>query len=117
MGRDHTAYGRARHPWLTGSAGWAYFAATHYILGIRAALKGLVVDPCIPSGWDGFEVKRRWRKAEYHITVRNPDHISKGIKSVFLNGEPVKGPIPAQKEGTLNKVEVIMGDATGTTKD
>ena len=28
MGRDHTAHGRARHPWLTGTAGWAYTAAT-----------------------------------------------------------------------------------------
>jgi N,N'-diacetylchitobiose phosphorylase len=26
MGRDHTAFGRARHPWLTGSAGWNYTA-------------------------------------------------------------------------------------------
>ncbi len=28
MGRDHTAHGRARHPWLTGTAGWMYTAAT-----------------------------------------------------------------------------------------
>ncbi|MDR1029686.1 MAG: N,N'-diacetylchitobiose phosphorylase, partial [Treponema sp.] len=35
MGPDHTAFGRARHPFMTGSAGWSYFAATRYILGIR----------------------------------------------------------------------------------
>ena len=36
MGNDHTAYGRARHPWLTGSSGWMYYAVTHWILGVRA---------------------------------------------------------------------------------
>ena len=39
MGRDHTAYGRARHPWLTGTAGWMYTAATRYILGVRLSFK------------------------------------------------------------------------------
>ena len=34
-GRDHTAFGRARHPFMTGTAGWAYFAATGYMLGIK----------------------------------------------------------------------------------
>ena len=35
VGRDHTAFGRARHPFMTGSGGWAYFSATRYMLGIR----------------------------------------------------------------------------------
>ena len=83
MGRDHTAYGRARHPWLTGSAGWAYFASTHYILGIRPAYDGLVIDPCIPSSWDGFEVDRVFRGKKIHIRVENPGHIQKG-KPVFI---------------------------------
>ena len=48
MGRDHTAFGRARHPWLTGSAGWSYTAATRWILGVRLTFGGLIVDPCIP---------------------------------------------------------------------
>ena len=33
MGPDHTAFGQARHPFMTGSGGWSYFAATRYILG------------------------------------------------------------------------------------
>ncbi|MBO4393521.1 MAG: hypothetical protein J5800_04175 [Spirochaetales bacterium] len=83
MGRDHTAYGRARHPWLTGSAGWAYFASTHYILGIRPDYNGLVIDPCIPSSWDGFEVDRVFRGRKVHIKVENPSHIQKG-KPVYI---------------------------------
>ncbi len=109
MGRDHTAHGRARHPWLTGSAGWAYFAATHYMLGIRLTLEGLVIDPCIPTEWKGFEVERRWRGAKYRIIVKNPVSVSKGVKSMMLNGNNVYGPIPAQADGSMNTVEVVMG--------
>lgn len=109
MGRDHTAHGRARHPWLTGSAGWAYFAATHYILGIRLSLDGMVIDPCIPSEWKNFEVSRRWRNAQYNISIKNPNGVSKGVKSVTLNGKPIEGPIKAQAEGSFNTIEVVMG--------
>ena len=97
MGRDHTAYGRARHPWLTGSAGWAYFAATHYILGVRPTYDGLIIDPCIPASWDGFEMDRIFRGKKLHITVKNPSHIEKG-KSVFV-------PLKELEKGNI---EVIM---------
>ena len=43
VGRDHPAHGRARHPWLTGTAGWCYTAATKHILGIRPSYRGLVI--------------------------------------------------------------------------
>lgn len=109
MGRDHTAHGRARHPWLTGSAGWAYFASTHYMLGIRPGFDGLVLDPCIPADWKGFEVSRRWRDAVYNITVKNPEGVQKGIRSVTLNGEPLTGTVSPQPAGSVNEVIVVMG--------
>jgi N,N'-diacetylchitobiose phosphorylase len=109
MGRDHTAYGRARHPWLTGSAGWAYHAVTHWILGVRPGYTGLFIDPCIPADWRGFEITRQWRKATFLITVKNPQGIQKGVKSICLNGKPVKGEIPIQKAGTVNEVIIEMG--------
>ncbi|MGE5613551.1 MAG: GH36-type glycosyl hydrolase domain-containing protein [Bacillota bacterium] len=109
MGRDHSAFGRARHPWLTGSAGWAYYAVTHHILGIRPDYNGLVIDPCIPAEWKEFQVKRRWRGAVYNISVLNPLNVQKGIRSVTLNGQPVEVIIPPQKAGSVNKVVVLMG--------
>jgi len=109
MGKDHTAFGRARHPWLTGSASWYYTAVTKYILGIQPTYDGLVVDPCIPSDWDDFQVIRKWRDAEYTIRISNPDHVQKGVKSICLNGESISGTIPIQKKGSLNTVDIIMG--------
>jgi N,N'-diacetylchitobiose phosphorylase len=109
MGKDHTAFGRARHPWLTGTAGWFYTAVTKYILGVRPTFDGLVIDPCIPKDWKGFEVQRKWRGALYNIKVQNPDGVEKGVKSITLNGTRVEGPIPVQASGTENEIEVVMG--------
>ena len=109
MGRDHTAHGRGRHPWLTGTAGWAYYAATHWILGIRPGYEGLKIDPCIPATWPGFKVTRIWRGATYEIDVVNTAHVEKGVKSVALNGIPICGTIPIQPAGSINNVVVVMG--------
>ena len=109
MGRDHTAFGRARHPWLTGSGGWNYTAATRWILGVRLSFEGLIIDPCIPADWSGFEVVRQWRGATFRIAVANPDGVEKGVKSIKLDGKPVEGPIPPQTERTEHEISVTMG--------
>lgn len=109
MGRDHQDHGRANHPWLTGTSGWAYFAVTNFILGIQTGFDGLTINPCIPTEWPGFDVSREWRGATYNINVTNPDNISKGIKSITLNGQAITGAITPQAEGSVNTVTVIMG--------
>ena len=109
MGRDHTAFGRARHPFMTGSSGWAYYAATRYMLGIRPGFGTLTVDPCIPAEWDGFTAVRKWRGAEYRITVRNPEHVEKSIRAIRVDGRET-AEIPDFGSGT-HDVEVVMGKA------
>jgi len=107
MGVDHTAYGRARHPFMTGSGGWAYFSATRYMLGIKPQFENLEIDPCIPGEWEKFQVTRVWRDGTYHIQVENPEHIMKGVKELYLDGHKVKD-IP-QLKGT-HEVRVVMGN-------
>lgn len=109
MGRDHTAFGRARHPWLTGSGGWFYTAATRWILGIRLSFDGMIIDPCLPDDWREFEVVRQWRGATFNITVKNPNGVQKGVQAITLNGESVECPIPPQEAGSVNEIVVMMG--------
>lgn len=109
MGKDHTDHGQARHPWLTGSAGWFYTAATKWILGIRPDFAGLEIDPCIPKGWKEFSIVRKWRQATFNITIKNPKGVSKGVTSITLNGETITGKIPVQPAGSVNEVEIAMG--------
>ena len=108
MGKDHTGFGRARHPFMTGTGGWAYFSATRYMLGIRPQLHHLEIDPCIPGDWDGFQVTREWRGATYEIKVSNPKHVMKGVHIIKLDGNEVDV-VSVQKRGTHHIVEVEMG--------
>lgn len=107
-GRDHTAFGRARHPFMTGSGGWSYIAVTKYILGIKPGFDRLIVDPCIPASWKGFTATRRFRGAMYDITVENPKGVEKGVCAIFVNGEKTDF-IPVLKEGEKAEVRVVMG--------
>ena len=108
VGKDHKEHGRARHPFMTGSGGWSYFSATRYMLGIRPDYEQLIIDPCIPGDWDGFEAVRGWRGATYEIQVKNPAHVEKGVKTLMFDGKEVTK-IPVCGEGSTHRVEVIMG--------
>jgi cellobiose phosphorylase len=102
--------GNCRTSWLTGAAAWSYFSAAQYILGIRPVADGLMLDPCIPSSWDGFTATRQFRGKTLHITVTNPDGICRGIRTIILNGTILDGAIiPAQLLQEENQVHVVMG--------
>ena len=108
VGKDHSAFGRARHPFMTGSSGWAYYAATQYLLGVRPDFDGLRVDPCVQADWKEFSVSRKWRGAEYIIHVTNPKGVEKGVASLTADGKPVEL-LPVLPAGSVCRAEVIMG--------
>ncbi|MGB8316562.1 MAG: glycosyl transferase, partial [Ignavibacteriaceae bacterium] len=108
-GKDAFKPGEAKNSWLTGTAAWNYYAITQYILGIQPQYNGLKVEPCIPKEWDGFEISRKFRGANYIIKISNPDHISKGIKKLVVNGKEIEGNvIPLFDAGTKNEVQAVM---------
>lgn len=107
-GVDHTTYGKARHPFMTGTGGWAYFSATRYILGVRPQIDYLEIDPCVPADWSSFYVTRVWRDARYNINVENPDGVMKGVKEIYVNGEKTDK-IPVMGKDTVTDVRVVMG--------
>ncbi len=108
-GKDAKRHGEAKNSWLTGAAAWNYVAAANYILGVRAGFDGLIVDPCIPSAWDGFTVTRRFRSATYHITVKNPGHVCRGVVSMTVDGKRMDCCTVPVFAGGEHTVEVLMG--------
>lgn len=110
LGKEHPQFGLGRNSWLTGTAAWVMVAISQYILGIKPDYHGLTIDPCIPKKWKGFEVKRIFRGSTYFITVRNPKGVSRGVKSLILDGKRVLGNhIPIFKDGKEHHVEVTLG--------
>ncbi len=109
-GKDAARPGEAKNSWLTGTAAWNWYAITQFILGIRPDYDGIRIDPCVPTSCEGFSVHRRFRDADYEITVSNPGHVSKGVASLSLNGIPLEGNlIPVCPAGSVNKVEAVLG--------
>ena len=102
--------GHCRTAWLTGSAAWFYYSAVQFILGIRPAIDGLVIDPCIPSRWDGFRAVRKFRGKVVNITVENPHGVCRGVRSLTINGRVIEGSkIPADLLQDQNQVTVVLG--------
>lgn len=102
-------FGQAKNSWLTGTAAWNFVAVSQYILGIIPDYEGLKIDPSIPEEWDGFKASRLYRGARYNITVKNPDHVCKGVKSMVCDGVRVTGNIlPAFADG-VHEVVVTLG--------
>ncbi|MEP6809789.1 MAG: glycosyl hydrolase family 65 protein, partial [Chthoniobacterales bacterium] len=72
----------------------------------------LLIDPCIPKSWPGFELAFRYHSTRYEIAVTNPHHVSRGVVSLFLDGESLPAAarqIPLSDEGVTHKVEIILG--------
>jgi cellobiose phosphorylase len=109
-GKDSKRHGEAKNSWLTGTAAWNFVAISQYILGVRAELDGLRVDPCIPPRWNGFSVHRAFRNARYEITVENPHHVSKGVATVVADGKEISGNVlPVYNDGKTHTIMVVMG--------
>ena len=104
--------GRGGWTWYTGSAGWMYQAGIEGILGFRLRETTLVLDPCIPPAWSGYQVDFRYRTARYEIVVENPNGVSRGVASRELDGRTladVSGAIPLVDDGATHAIRVVLG--------
>jgi len=109
-GKDSFKPGEAKNSWLTGTASWNFYAISQFILGIQPDYDGLKINPCIPTKWDGFEITRKFRGATYQIKVENPNHVSKGVAKVTIDGNLYKSNVlPLFKEGTTHSIVVELG--------
>ncbi|MDF7824067.1 hypothetical protein P4B35_08590 [Pontiellaceae bacterium B12227] len=109
LGDEHPQFGLARNSWLSGTSSWTYQAATKFIVGIMPTHGGLEINPCIPAKWAGFKATRKYRGATYVIEVKNPDHISKGVATVIVNGAVIEGNVVPVLGSGEHMVEVVMG--------
>ena len=107
-GRDAPSHGEAKNSWLTGTAAWTFFAATAYILGIRAEYDGLRVSPVIPKAWEGFSASRTYRGVVYDITVKRAGPGNSVL--LVADGKPVVGTVvPLPRDGRKAvKVEAVL---------
>lgn len=108
-GPAHPEYGKGGHSWLTGTAPWMLLCGVQFILGVKPLFDGISIEPCIPSGWDGYEVKRRFRGSIYRFIVRNPDHVQARVSRVIVDGVKIRGTkVRDYRDGSEHTIEVTM---------
>ena len=103
--------GRGGWTWYTGSAGWMYRAGLEQILGIQLRGATMVIDPCIPKAWPGFEVVVRYQSATYSISVDNPNGVSRGFCEITLDGTALlgaRGCLPLADDGATHHVRAML---------
>ncbi|MCR4854479.1 MAG: glycosyl transferase [Prevotella sp.] len=107
-GKDAAKPGEGKNSWLTGTAAWNWYTITQFILGIKPTYDGLLIDPCVPATAKEYTVCRKFRGADYVITVKNPNGAQKGVKSITVDGKPVQGNVVPATDGK-HQVEVVLG--------
>jgi cyclic beta-1,2-glucan synthetase len=86
--------GRGGWTWYSGAAGWLYRAGLEWILGFRKRGSALVIDPCIPREWAGFEITYR------HGGTRV------SLDGTLLPGEAL---VPLSDDGSEHRIQVVLG--------
>ena len=109
-GKDAPTFGEAKNSWLTGTAAWTFVSISQAILGVQPELDGLRIDPCIPPEWKHITLTRRFRGAQYSITIENPNGSEHGVQALYVDGAQQDGNliVPAAP-GSSVSVRVVMG--------
>jgi cellobiose phosphorylase len=98
-------HGRAGWTWYTGSAAWLHRVVAEWVLGVRAELDGLRVDPCLPPSWPRARMTRPFRGGLYTIEIERG--APAGLR---LDGAPFAGDLlpPPTAPGERHHVRAVI---------
>jgi cellobiose phosphorylase len=108
--RHSSCEGESNVAWLSGTASWMSYSATHYVLGIRPQSNGLLIDPCVPANWPAFTVRRELRGKRITVRVENPKGCQKGVAKVSVAGRELAGGfVPEELLSDGCEITAVMG--------
>jgi cellobiose phosphorylase/cellobionic acid phosphorylase len=113
VGPSHPNLGMNLYSNFTGATAW-YLRTIDRMVGVMADFDGLRIAPAAPGEWHEYELRKRFRGADYHFRFRHESGRNR-IGSVTVDGkalEAVDGeykiPLPTKKPGRPVAVEVVM---------
>jgi cellobiose phosphorylase len=108
-GPEHPRKGQILYSWVTGTSDWLFKAMNSHIMGVRATYDGLIIDPCVPSGWREFSLRRSYLGAVYDVSFENPEGRQSGVSSIEVDGNKINGNmLPVFTDNAEHKIKVIM---------
>jgi cyclic beta-1,2-glucan synthetase len=94
--------GHAGWTWYTGAASWMYQCGIEWILGIQRRGKRLLLNPCVPTGWPGFQVTYRFGRTTYLLTFSRD---AKGKESLKAGPDAF---LELKDDGKEHKISVTL---------
>ena len=82
---------------------------------MRLRAQTLLVTPCIPADWLGFEISFKYASARYEIVVTNPERVCRGVARMELDGIRLPAGqthIQLADDGLTHVLHVTLGEAT-----
>jgi cellobiose phosphorylase len=103
--------GRGGWTWYTGAAAWTYRVWLEEILGFQRRGDTLTINPVIPKEWPGFRMRYRSQNTTYRIEVENPDHCSRGVILLEVDGvSAANKAVRLRDDGQTHEVRVVLGN-------
>jgi len=102
-------YGKSYQSWTTGTSAWCLMGLYEGIMGVKHDYDGLRIEPCFPAAWECAQMTRHFRNADYHVVVRNPEHLEKAAVRITVDGTLISGNIlPDFRDGKMHEIEVLL---------
>lgn len=102
-------YGKSYQSWTTGTSVWCLMGLYEGVMGVKRDYEGLRIDPCFPAQWEEAEVTRHFRGADYHIVIRNPEHLENGTAQIRADGVLCDSDLlPDYRDGQMHEIEIIL---------
>lgn len=101
--------GRGGWTWYTGSSSWMYKAGIESILGFKKRGDMFTIKPCIPSEWEEYSIKYKYKQTMYNIEVKNPQHKNTGIEEIYIdNIKSNNQEIKLVNDNNIHNIIIIM---------
>ncbi len=89
----------------TGSSVWFHRIITNFVIGVRATLNGLLIDPKPFKSWKKFSISRLYKNSRFNIEFENEG--SRNDIKIFVNGNYIEGNLITDiEEGKIYDVVV-----------
>lgn len=99
--------GRSSHLFNTGTVAWYLKSLFEGLAGFKPSVNGVTIEPVIPANMKTFSYKRKFRGAEFHVTVKQTNLLEQ--QQTFVNGTLCDGSQLRQIEkGMIYQVDIRL---------
>ena len=107
LGKPNTKAGQGNVSHISGTAAWMDIAVREYLLGFKPNLKGVTIQPCLPSAWKELSYTRKYKGGVVSVTIQNPEGKTSGFTRMYVDGKAWDGAFIDKKVFDKAKTEIV----------